>query len=112
MGCDWFICDGCNQLNHYDDDSFIRCDCCGCEYCCSDCGDVEQDSSCNDDKFTCKFCRFEDVRDLELLQFAQKKLNLSKEELKQEYIAWVKSGKQTEEVKSQLEKFGFSSDCE
>lgn len=93
MGVDWLSCKNCGNT-FPDCGDFVGCEC-GEHWCCDDCAEAEG-FRYEEDGFTppnskweqetsCDFCREEDFEDYELLCYALKKLNMSREELIEDY---------------------------
>jgi hypothetical protein len=104
MGVDWLGCRNCGET-FPDCGDFTSCEC-GEHWCCDECAeedgykrsscklgydieDNECEKSCYDcDDFmetSCKYCREEDFEDYELLEFALKALNMSRNDLIEAY---------------------------
>jgi len=89
FGIDYITCDECG-VNFPDCGEFYCCENCYrsfCGECKEEAGlefDTDEDGEPTRDVISCKYCRNEDFDDETLLEFALKKLNTTKEQLKEE----------------------------
>lgn len=99
MGQDWYSCDICGEAVSDYHPEYKSCEC-GKVFCDDECASDAGYINYSDEglempihpkhgwsiESSCKYCRGEDVNDDTLLEFALSRLNLSREELVEDYI--------------------------
>lgn len=90
MGVDYYSCNFCGET-FPDCGHYVNCEC-GYNWCSEECAEADgyiykewEEDGEEKESYSCNFCREEDFESSELLQFALEKLNLTREDLVDEF---------------------------